>query len=460
MEFSDFDDVNVGTSLTLTFALLIALILGGGGLVVWQFRIANSQTDRLTRVSEQSVAVQQLQEQLFTFHARLEEIARSKDANRLLAEAQPLITPLLQQTQRASETFRNSPSKIPADSFNAINVTLPSQLEGITALARSGDWEAVNLRLANQLKPMEGQIAVLVHTTNNEVNREMEQAVVTMGNLQSRILVVVTTTALATFLVAAFFGWSIARRMIQLTQESMNMRFEERLAERTRIAQDLHDTLLQGFLSASMQLHVAARQIPADAPAKPRVTRVLELMSQVIEEGRTTLKGLRSTDSSSRDLVQSFSAIQAELPGRRHIDYRVTVEGQSRPLHPVIRDEIYHISREALLNAFRHSQANRIEVELEYGLKQLRVLVRDDGRGIDAQVLRSGREGHWGISGMRERAEEMGASLKLFSRAGAGTEVELSVPGRIAYESNSSQRSGGWFGRFFRRGPDQNGSEK
>ena len=459
MEFSDFADVNVGTSLTLTFALLIALILGGGGLVVWQFRIANSQTDRLTRVSQESVAVQQLQEQLFTFHARLEEIARSKDANQLLAEAQPLITPLLQQTQRASETFKNSPSEIPADTFNAINVTLPSQLEGITELARSGDWEAVNLRLANQLKPMEGQISALVHTTNNEVNREMAQAVATMGNLQSRILVVVTTTALATFLVAAFFGWSIARRMIQLTQESMNMRFEERLAERTRIAQDLHDTLLQGFLSASMQLHVAARQIPADAPAKPRVTRVLELMSQVIEEGRTTLNGLRSTDSSSRDLVQSFSAIQAELPGRRHIDYRVTVEGQSRPLHPDIRDEIFRIGREALLNAFRHSQAKTIELELEYGQEQLRVLVRDDGRGMDPQVLHSGREGHWGISGMRERAEEIGGSLRLFSRAGAGTEVELSVPGRIAYESNSSQHSHRWFAKFFKGKTDSNGSE-
>jgi len=457
MEFSDFDDVNVGTSLTLTFALLIALILGGGGLVVWQFRMANSQTDRLTRVSEQSVAVQQLQEQLFTFHARLEEIARSKDANRLVAEAQPLITPLLQQTQRARETFKNSPSEIPPDSFNAINVALPSQLEGITALARSGDWEAVNLRLANQLKPMEGQISVLVHTTNNEVNREMAQAVATMGNLQSRILVVVTTTALATFLVAAFFGWSIARRMIQLTQESMNIRFEERLAERTRIAQDLHDTLLQGFLSASMQLHVAARQIPADAPAKPRVTRVLELMSQVIEEGRTTLKGLRSTDSSSRDLEQSFSSIQAELPAGRHIDYRVTVEGQSRPLHPDIRDEIFRIGREALLNAFRHSQAKTIELELEYGQKQLRVLVRDDGRGIVPQMLHSGREGHWGISGMRERAEEIGAGLKLWSREGAGTEVELSIPARIAYVSDSPGRSRRWWSKLYPHRPHLDG---
>ena len=245
-------------------------------------------------------------------------------------------------------------------------------------------------------------------------------------------------------------------RLLQLTRQ-MNMRFEERLAERTRIAQDLHDTLLQGFLSASMQLHVAARQLPADSPAKPRVTRVLELMGQVIEEGRTTLKGLRSTDSSSRGLVQSFSAIQAELPEGRHIDYRVTVEGQSLPLQPVIRDEVFHIGREALLNAFRHSQAKTIELELEYGQKQLRVLVRDDGRGIDPQMLHSGREGHWGISGMRERAEEIGAGLKLWSREGAGTEVELSIPARIAYVSDSSRRGRRWWSKLYPHRPHQDG---
>jgi signal transduction histidine kinase len=215
--------------------------------------------------------------------------------------------------------------------------------------------------------------------------------------------------------------------------------------------------LLQGFLSASMQLHVAARQLPADSPAKPLVTRVLELMGQVIEEGRTTLKGLRSTDSSSRDLVQSFSAIQAELPEGRHIDYRVTVEGQSLPLHPVIRDEVFHIGREALLNAFRHSQAKTIELELEYGQKQLRVLVRDDGRGIDPQMLHSGREGHWGISGMRERAEEIGAGLKLWSREGAGTEVELSIPARINYVSDSSRRGRRWWSKLYPHRPHQDG---
>jgi ligand-binding sensor domain-containing protein/signal transduction histidine kinase len=245
-------------------------------------------------------------------------------------------------------------------------------------------------------------------------------------------------------------------RLHQLTRQ-MNVRFEERLAERTRIAQDLHDTLLQGFLSASMQLHVALKQLPTDSQAKPLVGRVLELMEQVIDEGRITLKGLRSTSGNSIDLAQSFSGIQDELSSQERIDYRVTVEGASRPLHPVIRDEIYHIGREALVNAFRHSRADTIEVELEYGSKQLRVLVRDDGCGMDPQVLRTGREGHWGIPGMRERAEEIGARLKLWSRAGAGTEVELSIPGQIAYELQSSQRLRNWFGKLDPRKIQQDG---
>ncbi|MDX6530923.1 MAG: hypothetical protein QOH41_3213 [Blastocatellia bacterium] len=254
--------------------------------------------------------------------------------------------------------------------------------------------------------------------------------------------------------------WFLYRYRLHQLAKEFNIRLEERVGERTRIAQDLHDTLLQGFLSASMQLHVAERQLPSDSPARPLVGRVLELMSQVIEEGRTTLRGLRSTNTNSRDLALSFSGIQKELATHEQVNYRVTVEGSSRPLHPSVRDEIYLIGREALLNAFRHSKANTVEVELEYGIKQLRILVRDDGRGIEPEVLAAGREDHWGISGMRERAEVIGASLKLFSRAGAGTEIELSVPGRIAYELNSSQRPRRWFRRLFRGRTDSNGSEK
>jgi signal transduction histidine kinase len=239
-------------------------------------------------------------------------------------------------------------------------------------------------------------------------------------------------------------------RLRRLTRQ-LNMRFEERLAERTRIAQDLHDTLLQGFLSASMLLDVAADRLPADSPAKPLVSRVLELMRQVIDEGRTALKGLRSPGSGSHDLAESFAGIRQEIALGERIDYRVTVEGASRPLRPLIRDEVYRICREALVNAFRHSRANTIEVILEYGSKQLRILVRDNGCGIESQVLRSGREGHFGLSGIRERAEEIGGSLKVWSRAGAGTEVELSVPGNIVFEHDSSKRQRRWFARLYPR---------
>ena len=228
----------------------------------------------------------------------------------------------------------------------------------------------------------------------------------------------------------------------------LNMRFEERLAERTRVAQDLHDTLLQGFLSASMQLDVAADHLPADSAAKPLISRVHELMRQVIEEGRTALKGLRSPGSESYDLAESFAAIQREIGLREQTDFQVTVEGTFRPLHPVIRDEVYRIGREALVNAFRHSRASNIQVILEYGSRQLRILVRDNGCGIDAPVLQSGREGHFGLSGMRERSEGIGASLKVSSRAGAGTEVELDIPGSIAFEYQSSEQQPGWFAKL------------
>jgi len=229
----------------------------------------------------------------------------------------------------------------------------------------------------------------------------------------------------------------------------MNLRFEERLAERTRIAQELHDTLLQGFLSASMQLHVADDRLPENSPVKPMVSRVLTLMKDVIEDGRNTLRGLRSRSYELRDLAQAFSRIPEELSLQQQVDYRVIVEGQPRPLHPVIRDDVYRIGREALVNSFRHAQASCIEVEIEYSVKQLRVNVRDNGFGIDPQVLRSGREGHWGLSGMRERAERIGARLTVWTRPAGGTEIELSVPATLAFESKSSDGASKWLVKLY-----------
>ena len=232
-------------------------------------------------------------------------------------------------------------------------------------------------------------------------------------------------------------------RLYQATRR-LKVGFEERLAERMRVAQELHDTFLQGVLSASMQLHVAVDQMPADSPAQPALNHVLELMGQVVEEGRTTVKGLRSSIANPRDLEYSFSRVPQEFKVQQKIDFRIIVEGPVFPLQPAVRNDIYRIGREALANAFRHSQASKIELELEYAASQLRLLVRDNGRGIDAQQLHLARTERGGLSNMRERAQSIGAKLKVSSSRGSGTEVELRVPSRLAFESYRLHRASNW----------------
>jgi signal transduction histidine kinase len=232
-------------------------------------------------------------------------------------------------------------------------------------------------------------------------------------------------------------------RMYQLTNQ-LNVLFQERLAERTRIAQELHDTLLQGVLSASMQLNVAEDQLPDSSPAKPLLRRTLQLMGQVTEEGRRALHGLRTREDNHGDLERAFSRMRQELSADEKVSYRIIVHGIARRFQPAIRDEVYRIGREAVVNAFLHAQAKAVEVEVEYTSMFLRVQVRDDGCGIDPAVLHSGREGHWGLMGMRERSERIGASLKLRSRLGAGTEIELIVPGLIAFENQLDPSMSRW----------------
>jgi ligand-binding sensor domain-containing protein/signal transduction histidine kinase len=237
-----------------------------------------------------------------------------------------------------------------------------------------------------------------------------------------RLVVVATACAVA------FAAYRLRTR--QLTRQ-LNVRFEERLAERTRIAQELHDTFLQGVLSASMQLHSAVDDLPAETPNRQELERVLRLMNRVSDEGRVAVRGLRN--ESGDDLAQAFCLVQQEYASHTGADFEVTVEGHVRTIHPLIRDEVYRIGREALVNAFRHARAKRIEVELEYSPRHLRMLIRDDGCGVDPNILHAGRDGHWGLPGMRERARSIGGQLTLSSRAASGTEVELVLPASVAF---------------------------
>lgn len=239
--------------------------------------------------------------------------------------------------------------------------------------------------------------------------------------------------AIAIALLALFGLFMFYRWRVRQMQAKLTLRFEERLAERTRIAQDLHDTLLQGLMSASMQLHVANEHLAEDSTAKPMVQRVMQLMTQVIAEGRDAVRRLRATSTNTDDLENAFSQVGQQIGNGNVKEYRVVVEGKPVQLHPIIRDEAYRIGREALVNALNHSHAAKIEVQLEYAPKHLRIVVRDDGAGIDEQILQAGRDGHWGLKGMRERADNIGARLRVSSRINAGTEVELSIPAHIAF---------------------------
>jgi len=244
--------------------------------------------------------------------------------------------------------------------------------------------------------------------------------------------------------------WTLYQAWLFHVTNKLNLRFEERLAERMRIAQDLHDTLLQGVVSASMQLHVAVDTLPPDSPARPNLNRTLQLMGHVIEEGRNTLRGLRSSAGDTQDLKSSLLQIPQEL-ANQDVEFRVIVQGETLPLCAAIHDEVYRIGREALVNAFRHSHATNIDVQLEYNPHRLRLVVSDDGCGIDPSVLQTGRDGHWGLSGMRARAERVGAKLRLLSRPSAGTEIELTVPGHIAFASKPTTGLSKWFARLWPR---------
>ena len=159
----------------------------------------------------------------------------------------------------------------------------------------------------------------------------------------------------------------------------------------------------------------------------------MERADQAIAEGRSAVYDLRSSATATNDLSEAVNAVGNELSSDSDAAFGLVVEGPPRDLHPIIRDEIYRISREALSNAFRHAHARHIEAEISYGERVFRLRIRDDGEGIPAEILEQGRPGHYGLPGIRERARQIGAELTIWSRAGTGTEIELSLAGSIAY---------------------------
>jgi signal transduction histidine kinase len=242
-------------------------------------------------------------------------------------------------------------------------------------------------------------------------------------------------------------------RMHRLT-ELLNVRFEERLAERTRIARDLHDTLLQSFHGLLLRFQAATNLLP-ERPAEARKTleSAIDQAAQAITESRDAVQGLRSSAVVASDFALTINTLGQELASAdtnpNAAEFHVDVEGTPQNLYPILRDEVYRIAGEALRNAFKHAQAQRIEAEIRYDERQLRLRVRDDGKGIDSKLLsEDGRAGHFGLRGMRERAKLLGGKLAVWSELDSGTEVELSIPASRAYEASPVRRRSWLVGKF------------
>jgi signal transduction histidine kinase/ligand-binding sensor domain-containing protein len=257
----------------------------------------------------------------------------------------------------------------------------------------------------------------------------------------------------AVFLLALL--WAAYQLRVRQLHKQFDMTLEARVGERTRIARDLHDTLLQSFHGLVFRFQAVRNMLPnRPEEATQALDTALIRAEQALDESRHSIQGLRANLSAENDLDQMLITTGQELASSNHAEdgsprFEVIVEGERRGLPPLIKDEIGRIARELLRNAFRHARAHEIEVEIRYENDVFRLIVRDDGKGMDPKILKDGgRAGHWGLPGVQERARGIGARLEFLSEAGVGTEVRLTLPAAIAYER---PRNGDRFSLFRKR---------
>jgi signal transduction histidine kinase/ligand-binding sensor domain-containing protein len=263
------------------------------------------------------------------------------------------------------------------------------------------------------------------------------------------------TTWFRALCAAAFCAllWGLYQYRVHQIARETDARMEERMTERMRIARELHDTLLQSFQGLLIRLQ-AGYNLMAARPEEARKAFeiALDQGSDAMAEARAIVQQLRDTtvvtDNLAREIGSFYEHLQMSSANGTSASVTVEVQEAARELHPMLRDEVFRIASEALRNAFKHAEARRISVMITYGDREFQLHVRDDGQGIDPEILdRGAREGHWGLSGMRERAEAIGGRLDVWSAPGAGTQIELGIPAARAYAKSPERR---W--RFFEKG--------
>ena len=331
---------------------------------------------------------------------------------------------------------------------NSAQVKFKYKLEGIDP-----DWNEVGTRRAayySYLRP--GTYTFHVMAANRDGIWSTAAASVKITVLPPFYM---TAWFLATCAVAMLaLLWVAYRFRMRQMRHAFEMTLEARVGERTRIARELHDTLLQGFHGLLLRFQTVSHLLPERAnEAKELLDSAIRQAAASITEGRDAVQGLRASTLEGNDLAQGIRTLGDELAGiaLRPASFRVAVEGVPRQLHPILRDEIYKVAAEALRNAYRHAEASHIDVELHYDHDELRMRVRDDGKGIDPAVLAShGTQGHYGLRGLSERATLAGGELAIWSEVGSGTDVELRVPASVVYLAPRRPR---FFGRSATRTP-------
>ncbi len=339
--------------------------------------------------------------------------------------------------------------------YTALSLSIPERVEFRYKLEGvDKDWQNVGTRrqaFYTGLGP--GQYTFQVIACNNDGVWNELGAILSFSVAPSWYQTIwFRLSGVAAFLVLVWALYQLRRRQLA---HQFSMGLEARVNERTRIARELHDTLLQSFHGLLLRFQAASNLLPTRPDeAKHRLDTAIDRAAQAITEGRDAVHELRSSAEVTQDLPVAISALGQELAadqaGKNLPDYRVQVEGTPRNLDPILRDEVYRIAAEAMRNAFRHAQARQIEVEIRYDERQLRVRVRDDGKGIDPKFLgEQERTGHWGLNGMRERATAVGGNLAVWSEVDSGSEIEVTIPASIAYAKSGTHRSW-WSGKLFR----------
>lgn len=317
--------------------------------------------------------------------------------------------------------------------YTALSLSIPERvhfrykLEGVDPV-----WQDVGTRRqANYSNLAPGSYQFRVIACNNDGVWNNSGAAITFTILPTFLQTIWFKLSLVA--AGALLVWLVYALRLQQATAEIRARLGERLQERERIARELHDTLLQDFQAVILRFQLAAKRMAKTDPNRTVLEEGLDYADRVLAEGRNYIRDIRADTKAYDELSKSLADYGNELAQQRPIAFSLKVVGSEFKLDPIVRDEIHGIGREAIGNAFKHSNGSTVQVEIEYEPSELQLRVRDDGDGIDPDLLSGGRPGHWGIHNMKERAEKIGARLTISSEPNIGALLELRLPVRSVH---------------------------